>query len=389
MKKKYQKVIDAVLDGELTKAQGRQVLEHLGAGKAEYQHLEQMLSITARLESLPQLPGQASLADNVMSDIRKQENLGAGANAKPAGRIAWALASAIAGAALAASITVPILRPEKPAIKQPTKQIPACRVRQVLGKVELERKAAVAFLQAGERLLQHDEVRAGENAQIEIDVDPDTRLVLYRESALKIKSQGYQESAFRIFGGRVKAEMLENRRRLLFDAYNANVKIAQDTGAFSLLDLGDGRLAVACLEERIEVTTFGQKRALSAGKILKLFDEGKSIAEEPITEKLQLEIDKPVGPLRPGHMVLISGKTDTHARVWIDNKLLETQMDGSFKTKLDIELGDSVEIHAEDVVGNTNTVELGPAKKKTINRKTSSTKPEPKRVKTKSYRITW
>lgn len=378
-------MIDAVLDGELSAEQGRRLLEQSAAGPDAVKQLEQMIELSSRLEKLPAEHPPRQQAGAILATIRSRQHLGRATRAKTSARLGWAAAGALAGAALAATIAVPLLRPPQPPPHEVFEPQPPCRARKVIGPAELERNRQVAMLRLGQKLMPADHVRAGARARVEIDIDNDARLLLYRQSALRVTGLERRLRVFSLDGGRVRVEMLDGGRRVVRLLGTGNkLRVEGRRGTFALLELDDGRAAVAALREAVLVHC-AKERQLRAGMMLKFSGKCTNRKESPVPEEVMLEVEKPAGRLHPGK-VLFVGRTDSHARLWVDGRLLDTGPDGSFSTRIDILAGDVVTIVAEDVVGNTKTVELGPAGSTRVKK----TPGQPiRRVRTKGYRVIW
>jgi len=385
MKRKWNKVIDAVLDGELTAEQGRRLLEQLGAGDEAEQRLKKMIELAGGLESLPAEKPTVSLGEGVLTTIRRRQHLGGPGKSKASVRLALVAAGALAGVAMAATVAVPLLRSRRLPVPRHIDQGIPCRARQVIGKVELDRGTQVAMLLPGQKLSVPDVIRTAENARAEIDIDRDARMLLHRQSNLRVSRLERQLRVFTLGGGRVTVEMLDGGRRSVRLLVGRDELSAEGRrGSFALLALADGRTAVAALRHEVVVGCRGRYE-LPAGWMLKL-SSGCSLRKKlPVPEGVKLEVKEPDGGFRPGRLK-ITGSTDSHARLWLNGRLLDTSPDGSFTVKIEVARGDIIEIVAVDVVGNTNTVELGPSR---VDGEKKASRSPARRVRTKSYRVTW
>ncbi len=239
------------------------------------------------------------------------------------------------------------------------------------------------MVEPGDLLRGSDLLIASSDGLLEIDADSDARLVVFRESKIRIDSQSGPVKQFSLKQGRVSVQVLDGGERAVrLVARPAGVVAETRGGEFAMLALVDGRVAVAAFRKDAKIRA-GAEMTLGAGRVVMFPAGGGSAREAEIPEKVQLEVTRPAGPLHPG-TVTVEGRTSSHARLWMGGRPVATNPDGSFSVRLDVKKGDTVEIEAEDVAGNRSTITLGPARPAG-----SARKPALRRVKTRSWRVTW
>jgi hypothetical protein len=397
MSRRWRKRIDAVLDGELPAdevAALRAEIEADPEGRALLAADERISQALASLE--PEPPGRDIAAAVTAAVRRPLADLPAEPPRRLGLRLALAAGGLVVGGLIGVLITLtlteqpaPSRAPDGPAVAvAPDPAPPRCRVRKVHGEVLRQAGDQFVPLSRGEHLVASDVIRTGHLSRAELDIDPDARLVLHHDSRLSLVRLEDRLRTFELIHGRATVDLLDGGKRAVrIQAAGLSAMAEGRRGSFAALVADKGRAAFGAVEGSLKVTHRGDSRRLDAGQQALLTAEAPEPTIGPVPEQVALKLTKPSGALRPGRRVAVAGRSSSHARVWLNDRPLELDADGRFATHLPVERGERLIAYAEDLVGNTRRIEIGPA---SLSQPQAQSPPQPRRrIDVRNYRVNW
>lgn len=396
MSRHWRKRIDAVLDGELPADEAAALRAEIEAdpeGRALLAADERIAQALASLE--PEPPGRDIAAAVTAAVRRPLADLPAEPLRRLGLRLAFAAGGLVVGGLIGVLVTLtlteqpaPSLAPGGPGVAVAPSPAPTCRVRKVHGEVLRQAGDQFVPLSRGERLVASDVIQTGHLSRAELDIDPDARLVLHHDSRLSLVRLEARLRTFELVHGRASVDLLDGGKRAVrIQAAGLSAVAEGRRGSFAALVTDKGRAAFGAVEGSLEVTHREGSRRLAAGQQALLTAEAPEPIIAPLPEQVALKLTEPSDTLRPGRRVAVAGRSSSHARVWLNDRPLELDADGSFATQLPVERGERLIAYAEDLVGNTRRIEIGPA---SLSQPRPQTPPEPRRrIDVRNYRVNW
>jgi len=392
MKRRVEKRIDALLDGELEPDERRALEEAIASEKGAAGQLDRDRALLAALSALSPHAPRRDLAASVSGRLAVPR-APMGLPASPAAKAAWvAGASVVAAAAVVGTIVVLAREPASP---QPSPPAPGpapvvCRVASVEGGVTRTHQDRVVPAAPGDRLQREDSIRTGFDGKAALDVGPGVEAVLGRASRAAIGRLGpdertlvLDEGLLRVQAGEVAGSTVRIRA--------GPVSVTTTAGTLGVLLADAERVAVAAVDGSATLSAASGTVDIEAGQVFEV--DGVQLSDGPRAPAadvpLRLSGRKPC--VRRGRLE-IAGRTGSHVRLWLDRRRLPVGPEGRFRVELDAASGQRIELLAEDVLGRTRRLQVGPLErcapgpriKKPEERKRPGPPPE-----AESYKITW
>lgn len=381
MKKRVRKDIDELLNGDLDaeeRERAARAVERAGAGE----ELEGDRALLASLGLLPVEEPSRDLAASIRQALAHPEaapppatGLSTAAKAAVAAGMGAVVAAAVIGAVIWSSKSPPPEEEPRPAAVEST-----CLVARLEGTVFKSAKGTGVPARIGMTLTESEGIRTGFDGRAELEIDPGARAFLFGETNASVEQLQGGSRALSLSSGRLTLDTKTPQE--LANVVRAGMLAATiESGDTSMAVLApkEGKAVVGLRSGSALVAVPSGKIALEAGTCVK-FTGGKPGPMLPLPENVLLEVK--AHRLRAGR-ILLSGATDSHARVWVDRVRIPVDEAGRFLLEYDAKPGETIEVLAEDFLGNTEKIRLEPR---------SAKPPEPvpgEAPKTKRYEITW
>ncbi len=307
------------------------------------------------LAELPRPELSRDLAPGVVAALRAE----AAGRARPTGRrllarLAWAGGGLTLGLALGIVLSLALGPQAAPAER--------CRVRQVSGEVSRVAGGQRSAVRAGELLQLQDLVAVGRGARAELDLDPDSRVILHAETRVRLVRLDAGLRGLELDRGRASVELLDTGRRAVQVTHPPSGSLVEGRqGAFDALVLEGGRVAFAVRRGQAELRVGERRQTLEAGTQVRLVPDAPPPSAIPVSDRVGLELDEPAGPLVASDGLAVAGLADTHARVWLNDRQVGLDPRGRFREVVAVRPGERLELLAEDVLGNRRSLVMGPA----------------------------
>jgi hypothetical protein len=315
------------------------------------------------LAALPRPELSRDLAPGILEALKRE---GAGV-ARPTGTgrrifpsLAWAGGGLLAGLALGVVLVLVFLSGTHSGTQEPAQG--SCRVRQVSGEVNRVAAGQRLPVRMGELLHVHDLVSVGHDSRAELDLDPDSRVILHAETAVRLARLETAMRSLDLDLGRVSVELLDGGQRMVQVAHRPSSTLVEGSqGAFDALALEGGRAVVAVRKGQVELVAGDKRVSLRAGLQVRLAPGTGVPTPVPVRDTVEIELREPTGPLVASVDLPVAGQADTHSRVWLNGRQVPVDAQGRFAERIGLKPGERLELVAEDVLGNRRSLSMGPA----------------------------
>ena len=411
MKRKLRKSLDAVLDGLLGKRESDLLLQDLHRDP----QARAVLALEQRIhQALATLPAQQLARDLKLGVLRAIEASAGPAGVdfprpapRPAGReplfrplwatpVMWAGIALAAGSVIVTVATIPLRRSaprtEAPAGVQTTqapRPVPAlvpCRILRVEGEVQGKTTQGTTALRAGDTLARGDVLWTGEGGEATVEIGSTARLLIHETSEIQIRGLSAEAPTLELLTGRVTVQRTtQSPSALRLQAEELALEAGGNAEEWMALRPAPDRVVFGVRQGAIQLTVSGQTLTLQEGFQLKFWKDHPAPQTTPLPEDPELALTPAAKELRAGAKPLrIEGKTDSHARLWLQKKLVAVDGLGRFELSVDARPGDTLTIEAENLLGHRTRRTLGPLLPP---RKPSAKTPQKDDI--KKYKIEW
>lgn len=392
MNKRVEKRIDELLDGELEPDERRACEEEIEAEQGAGGRLDRDRALLAALAALPKHPPRRDLVASVSSQLMVPRTP-LGLPATPAAKAAWVTGASVAtAAAVIGTILVLTHEPSRPQPEPPEpRSVPVvCTVARVEGSVSRTHQGRTVAAVAGDRIRPEESVRTGFDGQAALEVGPGVEAVLGRASRAAIERLEAAERRLLLADGRLAVTTPAATGETVLVRAGPAV-ISATSGTLAVLVADGERVAVAAVDGSARLTTASGAVEIGAGQLVELRGPKVSGGPRAPPAKVPLGLTGPATCVRRGRLEL-AGRTGSHVRLWLERRRLPVGPDGRFRVELDVACGQRIELLAEDVLGRTRRLQIGPLQrcgpgpkgKQPEGRKRPEPPPE-----AESYKITW
>ncbi len=303
-------------------------------------------------------------------------------------RLAWVAGSLAVALALGVAAALWLSPAEPPTEPHQVAAVTVCRVKDVLGDVRVHTEGVASPARTGQQIRVSDVIRTGRDSQVELDIDPDARLIVYQETGLEVERLDELVRTFDLHRGRVGVELLNGGKRAVqIRARDLHALAEGRRGAYVALAPGDGLAAFGVMRGSAVVWIEGKRQSLASGQQIRLAAFRPDPRPEPLPDAVNLELAEPSGKLLTPGKTAVRGTSSSHARVWINYQPVALDEKGAFRTSVLVRTGDKIVARAENLLGHEKKIELGPAVEKRTER-APATRPDGK-AEVKSYHVDW
>lgn len=336
------RLIDRVLDGEASAKQQEELAQAARQDRAIGDELERGKQLLDALHTLPLEPSSIDLVARARAESRRQ----------PAPETRW-LHRPLAMGALAAGIAaVCVLW----FVSTGTRTAPL-RATDVRGVVWIAQTGEPRQLIAGDLVRAGSHLETTATASVRLTAGDAVSILLEPSSRLGVGSRWRSSAVVTIEGGSIEVEAygaapLEVRLR--GSLHHVRIR----NGKTRVLHDGVDRAVVACLSG---AAIIDDGQGLDAGREVEL-RPGAEPKDRPSPNALALSVTPPTQT--PGRRIVVSGRTNPGAHVFINGVRVRVDDAGEFEQAIELAPGmRSITVEARDVIGRERnvTVALAPA----------------------------